>query len=50
MASPLILIVEDNPRNLKLVRDVLGYAGYRTLQARTGGGRDRPRTTATSPI
>jgi two-component system cell cycle response regulator DivK len=29
----LVLIVEDNPRNLKLVRDVLGFAGYRTLEA-----------------
>ena len=27
----LVLIVEDNPRNLKLVRDLLDYAGYRTL-------------------
>jgi CheY-like chemotaxis protein len=33
VAGPLILIVEDNPRNLKLVRDVLGFAGYRTLEA-----------------
>ena len=31
--AELILIVEDNPRNLKLVRDVLGFAGYRTLEA-----------------
>jgi two-component system, cell cycle response regulator DivK len=29
----LILIVEDNPRNLKLVRDVLNHAGYPTLEA-----------------
>ena len=35
MAGPLILIVEDNPRNLKLVRDVLGFAGYRTIEAET---------------
>lgn len=28
-----VLIVEDNARNLKLVRDVLGHAGYRTLEA-----------------
>lgn len=28
-----ILIVEDNPRNLKLARDVLGHHGYRTLEA-----------------
>ena len=31
----LVLIVEDNPRNLKLVRDLLDYAGYRTLGAET---------------
>ena len=30
---PTILIVEDNPRNLKLVRDVLSHAGYDTLEA-----------------
>jgi CheY-like chemotaxis protein len=36
MTAPLVLIVEDNPRNLKLVRDVLAYAGYRTLEATTG--------------
>ena len=35
----LILIVEDNPRNLKLVRDVLDHVGYRTLEARDGRGR-----------
>ena len=27
----LVLIVEDNPRNMKLVRDLLDHAGYRTL-------------------
>ena len=32
----LILIVEDNPRNLKLVRDVLDHVGYRTLVAEDG--------------
>jgi two-component system cell cycle response regulator DivK len=31
--AALILIVEDNPRNLKLVRDVLEHAGYVTLAA-----------------
>jgi len=31
----LVLIVEDNERNLKLVRDVLGFAGFATLEART---------------
>jgi two-component system cell cycle response regulator DivK len=34
--SSLILIVEDNPRNLKLVRDLLEHHGYRTLAAATG--------------
>ena len=32
----LILIVEDNERNLKLVRDVLQVKGYETLEALTG--------------
>jgi two-component system cell cycle response regulator DivK len=31
----LILIVEDNERNLKLVRDVLQVKGYQTLEATT---------------
>jgi two-component system cell cycle response regulator DivK len=31
-----ILVIEDNPKNLKLVRDVLEYAGYEVLEARTG--------------
>lgn len=30
-----ILIVEDNEKNLKLLRDVLQFKGYRTLEART---------------
>jgi two-component system cell cycle response regulator DivK len=36
MAGELILIVEDNERNRKLVRDVLRHRGYRTLEAETG--------------
>ena len=36
MAGELILIVEDNPKNLKLVRDVLQFHGYATLEAETG--------------
>jgi two-component system cell cycle response regulator DivK len=36
MAGELILIVEDNEKNLKLVRDVLQFKGYRTLEAGTG--------------
>src|SRR5256885_15278895 len=33
---PVILVVEDNERNLKLLRDVLEYAGYDVRVARTG--------------
>jgi CheY-like chemotaxis protein len=32
MAGELILIVEDNEKNLKLVRDLLQVKGYRTLE------------------
>ena len=35
MAGELILIVEDNERNLKLLRDLLGAYGYRSLEARS---------------
>lgn len=35
MAGELILIVEDNEKNLKLARDVLQYKGFRTLEAMT---------------
>jgi len=31
-----ILIVEDNAKNMKLVRDLLQYRGHRTLEAETG--------------
>jgi two-component system cell cycle response regulator DivK len=31
-----ILVVEDNPLNLKLVRDVLQYAGYDVIEAQSG--------------
>lgn len=34
MTSPqVILIVEDNARNLKLARDILNHFGYKTLEA-----------------
>jgi two-component system cell cycle response regulator DivK len=33
---PLVLIVDDNRKNLKLARDVLRAAGLRTLEAETG--------------
>jgi two-component system cell cycle response regulator DivK len=36
MAHELILIVEDNEKNLKLVRDVLQHQGYQTIEAGTG--------------
>jgi CheY-like chemotaxis protein len=36
MASELILIVEDNEKNRKLVRDVLNFKGYRLAEAETG--------------
>ncbi len=32
-----ILIVEDNEKNMKLVRDILRHNGYATLEATTGG-------------
>jgi two-component system cell cycle response regulator DivK len=35
-AGHLILIVEDNEKNLKLARDVLEFSGFRTLEAGTG--------------
>jgi CheY-like chemotaxis protein len=36
MAGELILIVEDNEKNRKLVRDVLAFHGYRLAEAETG--------------
>ena len=36
MANELILIVEDNPQSLKLVRDILQIKGYQTLETETG--------------
>ena len=32
-----ILIVEDNEKNMKLVRDILRHKGHTTLEATTGG-------------
>jgi two-component system cell cycle response regulator DivK len=37
MTGERILVVEDNDKNMKLFRDVLGATGYRTLEATTGG-------------
>jgi two-component system cell cycle response regulator DivK len=36
VAGELVLIVEDNEKNMKLFRDVLVATGYRTLEATTG--------------
>jgi two-component system cell cycle response regulator DivK len=36
MSAARILIIEDNPKNLKLLRDVLQFRGYDTLEATTG--------------
>ena len=36
MAGELILIVEDNEKNRKLVRDVLQFKGYETIDVETG--------------
>ena len=33
-----ILIVEDNEKNMKLVRDILQHQGHATLEAVTGRG------------
>src|SRR6266542_867213 len=35
MADDVILIVEDNDKNMKLARDVLQFNGFRTLEATT---------------
>ncbi len=37
MANELVLIVDDNAKNAKLARDVLRLAGFRTLEAGSGG-------------
>ena len=35
MPKTLILIVEDNEKNLKLMRDLLQFKGFNTIEART---------------
>jgi two-component system cell cycle response regulator DivK len=37
VSDELILIVDDNDKNVKLARDVLRFAGFRTLEAGTAG-------------
>ena len=36
MTAARVLVVEDNPKNLKLLRDVLDHSGYRVVAATTG--------------
>ena len=36
MAGELILVVEDNEKNMKLARDVLRFHGFRVLEATDG--------------
>ena len=36
MTPRRILVVEDNPLNLKLVREVLSFAGYDVVEAQSG--------------
>jgi two-component system cell cycle response regulator DivK len=36
MAGECVLVVEDNERNMKLLRDVLAARGYQTLEATSG--------------
>jgi len=35
MAGELILIIEDNEKNRRLARDVLGVKGYKTIESET---------------
>jgi two-component system cell cycle response regulator DivK len=37
MPDELVLIVDDNEKNLRLARDVLRHAGFRTLEAASAG-------------
>jgi len=43
VANELILIVEDDEKSRKLVRDVLTFKGYEIVEAETGGRRCPPR-------
>jgi CheY-like chemotaxis protein len=47
MTGPRVLVVEDNPLNLKLVRDVLQAAGYEVVEA--GSGEEGLRAAHESP-
>ena len=47
MSDPVVLLVEDNERNLKLARDVLEFAGFIVHVATTG--EDALNQAASSP-
>jgi two-component system cell cycle response regulator DivK len=36
MPGDTVLIVDDNEKNLRLVRDILGFSGFETVEATTG--------------
>ncbi len=36
MSGERILVIEDNPKNMKLVRDVLQFSGYEVIEATSG--------------
>jgi two-component system cell cycle response regulator DivK len=36
VSSERILVIEDNPKNMKLVRDVLQFSGYEVIEATSG--------------
>jgi two-component system cell cycle response regulator DivK len=36
MSAHTILVIEDNPKNLKLVRAVLEFSGYEVIEATSG--------------
>jgi len=37
MSGPVVLIVDDNEKNMRLAREVLRLGGFETVEAATGG-------------
>jgi CheY-like chemotaxis protein len=50
MAGALILIVEGNNKNRKLVRDVLTFKSYEVIETETGGRGGSRRHHVPSPL
>jgi two-component system cell cycle response regulator DivK len=50
MAGEVVLIVEDNPNNMKLARDVLEYWGFHTLEAVTAAAGIRMAASGTPDL